>query len=114
MALGRTILNLALVPRLRVTDKIPLSPPTPLGSVIIPARDEERTIERTVRAFLAQSWPALEIVAVNDRSADSTGAILTRLAKEDDRLIVIDNEEPPSGWLGKPWAMHQGSLRARG
>jgi glycosyltransferase involved in cell wall biosynthesis len=111
IALGRTILNLALVPRLRA-GKQPRQ--TPLVSVVIPARDEERTIERTVRAFLAQSWAALEIVAVNDRSTDSTGAILTRLAKEDRRLTVIDNEEPPAGWLGKPWALHQGSLRARG
>jgi len=111
MALGRTILNLVLVPRLRVTTgKLPAK----LVTVIIPARDEERMIERTVRAFLAQSWPELEVVVVNDRSTDSTGAILTRLAAEDSRLVVIDNEEPPPGWLGKPWAMHQGSLRARG
>ena len=87
MALGRTIVNLALVPRLRAR-AVPAGE-TPLVSVIVPARDEERAIERTVRAFLAQSWPALE-------------------------LIVVDNEEPPAGWLGKPWALHQGSLRARG
>ena len=110
MALGRTILNLALVPRLR-TDRVEGST---LVSVVIPARDEERMIERTVRAFLAQTWPALEIIVVNDRSTDSTGEILARLAKEDARLVVIDNEEPPAGWLGKPWALHQGSLRARG
>ncbi len=114
MALGRTILNLALVPRLRAPG--PGVPPSALPSVtvIIPARDEERTIERTVRAFQAQGWPGLEIVVVNDRSTDSTGAILTRLAAEDPRLVVIDNEEPPPGWLGKPWALHQGSLRAHG
>ncbi len=45
MALGRTILNLALVPRLRVpTGELPAK----LVSVIIPARDEERMIERAV------------------------------------------------------------------
>lgn len=78
--------------------------------MIIPARDEERTIERTVRAFLAQTYPNLEIVIVNDRSVDRTGEILARF----DRLIVVDNEEPPPGWLGKPWALHQGSRRATG
>ena len=115
IALVRTILNLALVPRLRGSNFCPLpSALCPLVTVIIPARDEERMIERTVRAFLAQSWPELEIVVVNDRSTDSTGAILARLASEDSRLIVIDNDEPPPGWLGKPWALHQGSLRARG
>jgi len=62
--------------------------------------------------MLAQTWPALELVVVNDRSTDSTGAILASI--DDPRLVVIDNEEPPPGWLGKPWALHQGSLRARG
>ncbi len=112
LALGRTIVNLVLVPRLRPRP-VPAGP-TPLVSVIVPARDEERAIERTVRALLAQTWPALELIVINDRSTDSTGAILARLASEDPRLIVVDNEEPPAGWLGKPWALHQGSLRARG
>jgi chlorobactene glucosyltransferase len=113
LSLGRTIVNLALVPRLRPR-VVPAGETTPLVSVIVPARDEERTIERTVRAFLAQTWPALELVVVNDRSVDGTGPILQRLAAEDPRLVVIDNEEPPAGWLGKPWALHQGSLRAHG
>jgi chlorobactene glucosyltransferase len=79
-------------------------------SVIIPARDEERTIERTVRAFLAQTYPELEIIVVNDRSVDRTGEILAGF----EGIIVVDNEEPPPGWLGKPWALHQGSRRATG
>ncbi len=112
IALGRTILNLALVPRLRAR-AVPAGE-MPLVSVIVPARDEEQAIERTVRAFLAQTWPSLELIVVNDRSTDSTGAILARLSLEDSRLIVINNEEPPPGWLGKPWALHQGSLHARG
>ncbi|HJQ37329.1 MAG TPA: glycosyltransferase, partial [Thermoanaerobaculia bacterium] len=34
---------------------------------------------------------------------------------DDERLKVIHNDtEPPPGWLGKPWALHQGSLRATG
>lgn len=114
LALGRTILNLLLVPRLRL-QPAPTEPPlVPLVSVIVPARDEERMIGRTVRALLAQTWPALELIVVNDRSTDGTGAVLAQIASEDSRLVVIDNEEPPAGWLGKPWAMHQGSLRARG
>jgi glycosyltransferase involved in cell wall biosynthesis len=84
----------------------------PLVSVIIPARDEERTIERTVRALLAQTWRALELIVIDDRSTDRTGAILRAI--DDPRLTVIANDEPPAGWLGKPWALHQGSLRASG
>jgi chlorobactene glucosyltransferase len=111
LALVRTIVNLAVAPRLRAGV---LPDVRPLVSVIIPARDEERMIERTLRAMLAQTYPALEVVVVDDRSVDATGAIVDRLASEDARLVAVHNEEPPPGWLGKPWALHQGSLRARG
>ena len=111
VAFLRTILNLALIPRL--APRLPRR--FPRVSAIIPARDEERTIERTVRAFLAQTYPDVEIVVVNDRSEDRTGEILARIRSESTtRFVVIDNEEPPPGWLGKPWALHQGSLHATG
>jgi Glycosyltransferases, probably involved in cell wall biogenesis len=109
MALVRTIVNLILVHRLRA-DARPAR--EPLVSVVIPARDEARVIERTVRAFLAQTYPNLEVVVVNDRSTDGTGEILAGV--DDQRLVVVDGDEPPAGWLGKPWALHQGSGRARG
>ncbi len=106
LAFARTLLNLALTPRL--SSRLPRR--FPRVSVIIPARDEERTIERTVRAFLAQTYPEVEIVVVNDRSVDRTGEILARF----ETILVVHNEEPPPGWLGKPWALHQGSHHATG
>ncbi|HXA18589.1 MAG TPA: glycosyltransferase [Thermoanaerobaculia bacterium] len=113
LALIRTIVNLALIPRLRADGKTLREP---LVSVIIPARDEARIIERTVRAFLAQSYPNLEIIVVNDRSVDGTGEILRAINDTigAERVRVIDGAEPPEGWLGKPWALHQGSRLARG
>lgn len=108
LAFGRTLLNLRLVPRLtpRVLAR------WPLVSIIVPARDEERSIERAVGAFLAQTYPNFELIVVNDRSVDATGAILQSI--DDSRLIVVTGEEPREGWLGKPWALHQGSVRANG
>ena len=106
----RTILNLLLAPRLR--PRVPRE--LPMVSILVPARDEERMIEKAVRGFLAQTYPALEVIVVNDRSTDATGEILRRIAAEDARLIVIDGAEPPERWLGKPWALHQAASRARG
>ena len=111
LALFRAVLNLALVHRLR-GGQAPLPVPSPFVSVIIPARNEARAIERTLRAFLAQDYPNFEVILVDDRSADGTGDIARALG--DPRLIVISGEEMPPGWLGKPWAMQQGSRAARG
>jgi chlorobactene glucosyltransferase len=86
----------------------------PFVSVVVPARNEERGIEEAVRSHLAQDYPDLEVVVVDDRSTDATGAILARLAAEHPRLRVISGVEPPAGWLGKPHALFQGTRAARG
>jgi chlorobactene glucosyltransferase len=82
--------------------------------VIIPARNEERVIEATVRALLAQTYADLEVIVVDDHSSDSTAAILDRLGTEHPRLRVVRGADTPPGWLGKPWALHQGSAASRG
>ncbi|GAC1303909.1 MAG: hydroxychlorobactene glucosyltransferase CruC [Vulcanimicrobiaceae bacterium] len=92
----------------------PPEEPLPLLSIVVPARDEERSIERCVRSLLAQLWVDVEVIVVDDRSSDATRAILERLAREDARLHVIRGAELPAGWIGKPWALAQGVRRARG
>lgn len=88
----------------------------PSLSVVVTARDEAEGIEATVRRLLAQRHDGLEVIVVDDRSTDGTGAILDRLLGEADpgRLIVIHNRNLPRGWLGKCHACHLGALRARG
>lgn len=86
----------------------------PLVSVIVTALDEESTIEPALRTLLASSYPNLELIAVNDRSRDGTGAVIDRLAREDSRLQPIHITELPAGWLGKVHAMSRGTERASG
>ncbi len=76
-------------------------------AVLIPARDEEAHIERTVRSVLAQTGvPRLTVLVLDDGSTDGTASIVARIAQDDDRLRLVSapNEQPPQGWLGKPWA----------
>lgn len=91
----------------------PISDP-PLISVIVPARNEAIGIEATLRSLLAVEGVRLEIIAVDDRSSDATGAIMDRLAEEASNLAVVHVTELPPGWLGKPHAMALGAARAAG
>jgi chlorobactene glucosyltransferase len=87
----------------------------PLVSVLVPARNEQhRVLADCIRSILAQDYANFEVIAVNDRSTDSTVEILETLAKSDERLRVIKGEELPGGWLGKPYAMQQAFDHARG
>jgi len=86
----------------------------PSLSIVVPARDEERSIERCVRSLLAQEWVDFEVIVVDDRSTDATLRILERLAREDARLHVVSGADLPEGWVGKPWALTQGERLARG
>jgi len=86
----------------------------PLISVIVPARNEARNIERCVSALLAQTYRNYEVIVLDDRSTDDTGAILARLAAGNPRLRVLLGEPLPPGWEGKPHALHQAVANARG
>lgn len=86
----------------------------PRVSVILAARDEERDLEQALRSVLSLDYPDLEIVAVDDRSTDSTGAILDRIATGNERLRVIHITHLPDGWLGKCNALHRAAYEASG
>ncbi len=86
----------------------------PKLSVIIAARNEAHTIENALKSVLAQKYPNLEIILVNDRSNDGTDEILQNLQKKRSRVSIQHVEELPPGWLGKVHAMQQGFLRSTG
>jgi chlorobactene glucosyltransferase len=77
-------------------------------SVIIPARNEEANIGTVLESVMASSYDALEIIVVDDRSTDETAAIVRACAAGDSRIRLVEGEEIPPGWFGKPWACHQG------
>ncbi len=106
------VVNLAVTPRLS-RGRIAAGP-FPSVSIVIPARNEEATVASAVASQLAQDYPDFEVIAVNDRSTDGTGAILESLARENPRLRVVPGEDPPAGWLGKPHALWLGYREAKG
>ena len=91
-----------------------LPDPAPLVSVLIPARDEEENIERCVRSILDQTYPNLEVLVVDDRSADRTAAIVEGIAANDPRVRLIRLTALPEGWTGKCNGLWTAAQQARG
>jgi glycosyltransferase involved in cell wall biosynthesis len=81
-------------------------------SVVVAACNEEAGIEATIRTLLDSVGVDIEVIPVNDRSTDQTGAIIDRMAATDSRVKPVHIKELPPGWLGKTHAMHVGAQRA--
>jgi len=116
----------------------------PRVSIIVPARNEEDVMEQALNTLLALDYDNYEIIAVNDRSTDSTGEIMERISQnphpvapdatrmgqsvqsrnshvsQNQRgvghpsLRVIHHAELPAGWLGKTHAMWTAAREATG
>jgi cellulose synthase/poly-beta-1,6-N-acetylglucosamine synthase-like glycosyltransferase len=86
----------------------------PTVSVVIPARNEAAMIEAALQSVLGQDYPRLEILVLDDRSTDDTGAILDRLVQAHPALRVIHVRQLPGGWLGKNHALYEGARLAEG
>lgn len=88
-------------------------------TVIVPARDEEPSIQATLHSLLASTGVRLQIIAVNDRSNDGTGELMEDVAAAGvtaggpHSLQVLHVRELPRGWLGKPHAMALAARHAR-
>lgn len=102
------------VPVFEVTDCSNDEAIYPSLSVIIPACNEEESIEQAVRQLISQDYPQLEVIVVNDRSNDKTGAILEKLKIQYPQLKVITIYDLPPNWLGKNHAVYQGVKEATG
>ena len=83
-------------------------------SILIPARNEADVIESTIKSITNQSYQNYELIILDDNSTDATKSIIQKHAKSNHKIEQINGSSLPSGWLGKNWACHQLSEKAKG
>lgn len=105
LALGLLPFLVCVLWRLLPAPAVPTRPYMPLASVIVPAFNEQDGIQTCISALLAQDYPLLEILVVDDGSADLTAALVEGTPV---RLVRM----PANG--GKAAALNAGLAAARG
>ncbi len=73
-------------------------------SILIPARDEERSIQASLMAALASRHVDLEVIVLDDHSHDRTAEIVRSVAIHDRRVRLFSAPPLPPGWCGKQFA----------
>ncbi len=94
--------------------RVPLQPESPdlslLGtvSVVVPTLNEARRLQPCLTGLSRQGYEVREILVVDSRSQDGTPQLVQAAAQQDPRIRLITDEPLPSGWVGRPWALHSG------
>jgi glycosyltransferase involved in cell wall biosynthesis len=86
----------------------------PPVTLVAPARNEAAVLPVTVPTYVAQTYPRLRVVLVDDQSDDDTPRVLADLAARFPGVVVVRTGERPPGWLGKTWAVATGVAAATG
>jgi glycosyltransferase involved in cell wall biosynthesis len=87
---------------------------SPLVSLLIPARNEEKNIGKLLQSLTKQEYNNIEILVYDDLSTDQTPTIIKEFQQTDPRIQIIDGVALPSGWLGKNHACYNLALKATG
>ncbi|MDB5329419.1 MAG: glycosyl transferase family 2 [Phycisphaerales bacterium] len=93
----------------------PIKGKPPRVSILIPAKDEGQRIRACLESALDQDYPDFEVIAIDDRSTDETGAVMDEMAAANPRLRVVHvTQSPAPGWTGKNNALWTGQRHATG
>lgn len=90
------------------------SSPDLLGavSVIVPTLNEVERIDPCLKGLSEQSYEVREILVVDSHSTDGTPERIKAIASKDPRFRLLNDDPLPSGWVGRPWALHTGFLNS--
>ncbi len=87
---------------------------TPLVSVVVAARNEQRNISDLLESLVNQTYPNYEIVIVNDRSTDATADIVHSFQEANSRITLVTVDRVPAGMPPKKHALSEGIRASKG
>jgi dolichol-phosphate mannosyltransferase len=96
----------------------PVEPQQPtleiLGSVsiVVPTLNEAQRIPPLLTALSLQNYEVKEITIVDSKSIDGTADLVKTAQQKDPRFRVMNDDPLPPGWVGRPWALHNGFLHS--
>ncbi|MGF1481570.1 MAG: 2'-O-glycosyltransferase CruG [Cyanophyceae cyanobacterium] len=96
----------------------PLEPQSPvpqqlgLVSIVVPTLNEVERIGPCLAGLSHQSYEVREIIVVDSCSQDGTRNKVREAQCRDPRFRLITDDPLPSGWVGRPWALHTGFMKS--
>lgn len=81
-------------------------------SVVVPTLNEADRLQPCLDGLTRQGYEVREILVVDSRSQDGTQDLVKRSGLRDPRIRLLEDDPLPPGWVGRPWALHNGFLRS--
>lgn len=81
-----------------------------LVSVVIPTLNEAARIRPCLAGLSYQGDEMREVIVVDSQSTDGTIDLVKAVQATDARFRWITDDPLPDGWVGRPWALHNGFL----
>lgn len=103
-----TLYNLLTAPKINIENKNTYKSTNKelFVSILIPARNEEKNIEKALLSSINQTYQNLEIIVLDDKSIDRTSFLVNNIIKKykNKNIKLIQGTTLPNNWNGKSWA----------
>lgn len=81
-------------------------------SIVVPTLNEAERISPCLAGLSRQSYEVREVIVVDSNSQDGTPDLVKAVAQKDPRFRLMTDDPLPLGWVGRPWALHNGFLHS--
>jgi dolichol-phosphate mannosyltransferase len=81
-------------------------------SVVVPTLNEADRIGPCLAGLSRQSYEVREVIVVDSNSQDGTPELVKAVSQKDPRFRLMTDDPLPAGWVGRPWALHNGFLHS--